>query len=259
MIASDMDGTLLGADGRLSARTVAAIEAATAAGIVVAAATGRSHLSAAPRLVPAVPAMRWAVCSNGATLFDLHADAVVGHNPIADHHLAHMAEVWDRLSDIGLGWEDVDGFGADPIFDAKYPSPDGPAEPSRNYRPPATGVLKILVSHDTMTGPALLELVRGHIPDELEVATSGAPFVEITAAGVNKAYGLSQLSSQLGITADETMVFGDNNNDLAMFAWAGRAVAMGNATTEVRAIAHEVADHHANDGVAKVIEALLRG
>ena len=84
LIASDLDGTLLDATGRLAPRTLAAIEAAHDAGIVFAAATGRSQLTAAPRLLPAVPWMRWAICSNGSSLYDLHEQQVIARYPIGD-------------------------------------------------------------------------------------------------------------------------------------------------------------------------------
>ncbi len=259
LIASDLDGTLLDATGHLSSRTIAAIHAATSAGIVFVAATGRSHLTAAPRLAPALPAIRWAVCSNGATVFDLHEQTVVAQNLITEDHLADLADVWDRFEDIGLGWEAGDGFGADQVFQARHPYADGLADAPTERRPPSNGVVKILVSHGHLTGSELIDHVRALVPSELEVASSGAPFVEITAEGVNKAYGLAQLTNRLGIDPAESMVFGDNNNDLAMFAWAVRAVAVANATVEALAAAHEITDHHDADGVAVTIEALLRG
>jgi Cof subfamily protein (haloacid dehalogenase superfamily) len=256
LIASDLDGTLLAANGQLSARTLGAIEAAAKAGIVFAAATGRSHISAAPRLAPASPFMRWAICSNGASLYDLHEHRVVAQHVIADHHLTELHSLWDS-ADFALGWEDIDGFGADEAYQRRFPH--GLADIVPRDRPPASGVLKILVSHATLTGRTLLDHVRAAMPAALEVATSGAPFVEITGAGVNKAYGVSTLADQLGIDASETLVFGDNNNDLPMFAWAGRAVAMANATQEVQQAATAVTSHHDDDGVARAVEALLAG
>jgi Cof subfamily protein (haloacid dehalogenase superfamily) len=256
LIASDLDGTLLAADGQLSARTLAAIDAAVAAGIVFAAATGRSHISAAPRLTPASPSMRWAICSNGASLFDLHEQRVVAQHVIADHHLAELGDVWDRTDEFALGWEGIDGFGADATYRLRHPH--GLTDIPVMARPPASGVLKILVSHTKLRGLALIDHVRSVIPPELEVASSGAPFVEITGAGVNKAHGVATLAAQLGIDAANTMVFGDNNNDLPMFAWAGRAVAMANASDEAREAATETTTHrHEDDGVARTVEALL--
>ncbi|HEX2918111.1 MAG TPA: HAD family hydrolase, partial [Edaphobacter sp.] len=43
MIAVDIDGTLLGADGQVSARNLAALKAAEQAGVEIAIATGRRH------------------------------------------------------------------------------------------------------------------------------------------------------------------------------------------------------------------------
>jgi hydroxymethylpyrimidine pyrophosphatase-like HAD family hydrolase len=234
LIASDLDGTLLSAKGQLSERTIEAIEAASSAGIVFAAATGRSHISAAPRLAPASPAMRWAICSNGASLYDLHEQCVVARHPIAEHHMIELHDVWNRVGEFALGWEAAHGFGADEVYRARFPH----------------GLLDI-------TGMALLDYVRSLVPTGLEVASSGAPFVEITGAGVNKAHGVSQLAAQLGIDASATMVFGDNNNDLSMFAWAGHAVAMANATDEVHRSSTATTAHHDEDGVAQAVEALL--
>ena len=50
MIAVDMDGTLLGADGQVSARNLAALKAAEAAGVEVVVATGRRHCYAMRQL-----------------------------------------------------------------------------------------------------------------------------------------------------------------------------------------------------------------
>lgn len=83
-------------------------------------------------------------------------------------------------------------------------------------------MLKILVSHADLTGLALIDRVRSFVPHGIEVASSGAPFVEITGAGVNKALGVSMLAGALGIAA-----------------------------------ADGVTGHHHDDGVAQAVERLL--
>ena len=55
------------------------------------------------------------------------------------------------------------------------------------------------------------------------------------------------------------MTFGDNVNDVEMLSWAGRGVAIGNATPEALAAADEVTLTNDQDGVALVIEQLLSG
>ena len=90
-----------------------------------------------------------------------------------------------------------------------------------------------------------------------EITTSGAPFVEITALGSNKASGLEKTTALLGFKAADTIVFGDNHNDLSMFRWAGHAVAMGNALDTVKAEAHAVTLANTEHGVAHYLEKLL--
>ena len=89
------------------------------------------------------------------------------------------------------------------------------------------------------------------------VTTSGAPFVELTPAGADKGAALARLAAELRIDASEVVAFGDNHNDLTMLRWAGRAVAMGNAVEAAKEAADEVTAHHADDGVALVVEAIL--
>lgn len=256
MIATDLDGTLLGSDHQFSARTMQAIGAASAAGIVVVPATGRSHMTAVP-LLRSMPAIRWAVCSNGASLYDIAADRVADHHLIDDDDLVALGHAVRQIDGAAIAWEGVDTFGADASFRARYPISDGWVLSSGSDRLPTSGVIKLLVSHDTLADRALVALLAPRISIDVEVSTSGAPFVEITGAGIDKSFGLQVLAERLEIDAADVVAFGDNHNDLPMLRWAGHSVAMGNALDEVKAQTDEVTDHHADDGVAKVIERIL--
>ncbi|WP_331715508.1 HAD-IIB family hydrolase [Tessaracoccus coleopterorum] len=88
------------------------------------------------------------------------------------------------------------------------------------------------------------------------MSTSGAPFLEVAAGGVNKATGLEKLCGRLGIDRSEVIAFGDNNNDVEMLGWVGHGVAMGNALPEVAGLADEVTLSNDEDGVALVVERL---
>ncbi|MHB1432205.1 MAG: HAD family hydrolase, partial [Streptosporangiaceae bacterium] len=61
-----------------------------------------------------------------------------------------------------------------------------------------------------------------------------------------------------GIDAAEVIAFGDMPNDITMLRWAGIGHAVANAHPLVLAAADRVIGHHAEDGVAEAIEALLR-
>ena len=58
----------------------------------------------------------------------------------------------------------------------------------------------------------------------------------------------------LGITKDETMAFGDFNNDIEMLKCAKYSFAMQNATEQVKEYANYIADTNNNYGVVKAIK-----
>ncbi|MEI2723503.1 MAG: HAD hydrolase family protein [Verrucomicrobiota bacterium] len=102
-----------------------------------------------------------------------------------------------------------------------------------------------------------LRLLPPLLGPDLAVSHMGADAVEVAPAGVDKGVGLRWLCAHLGIAGGDVLAFGDEVNDLPMFAFAGRRVAVANASPAVRDAADEVAPSNADDGVAEVIERLL--
>ncbi|PWQ83351.1 haloacid dehalogenase, partial [Stenotrophomonas maltophilia] len=74
----------------------------------------------------------------------------------------------------------------------------------------------------------------------VELTHSGAPYMEMAAAGVSKASALAQLCAIDGIDASEVAAAGDAFNDVAMLTWAGTALAPANARTEVIELADRI-------------------
>jgi hypothetical protein len=71
---------------------------------------------------------------------------------------------------------------------------------------------------------------------------------------VQKASSLQVLLSLLGKDESSLMVIGDGYNDLPMFDIAALAVAMDNASDEVKSHAHVITDSNEHDGVALALE-----
>jgi Cof subfamily protein (haloacid dehalogenase superfamily) len=261
LVATDLDGTLLGADGAVSARARAALAAASAAGIHVVAATGRSHWTARPK-VAGVDAIEWAVCSNGAVVYDLLGGCVDWHIAIDDAiATATVAALRAAMPEAAFGWETTVARGFEEPFVARRPSSDGinlladlPVAPLPD---PLVNVLKLLINHPVLRHDALLAEVIAAAPPGVTPSTSSASFVEITGEGVDKAVGLALLCDRLGVESSEVLAFGDHRNDVAMLTWAGRGVAMANAHPEAQAAADDHAGDHTEDGVAAYLEELL--
>ncbi|HEU5036193.1 MAG TPA: HAD family hydrolase [Nocardioides sp.] len=75
-------------------------------------------------------------------------------------------------------------------------------------------------------------------------------WLDLAPVGVSKASGLQYVAEQLGLTSDDALAVGDGRNDLEMFAWARRGVAMGQAIEEVLAAADDVTGSVYEDGLA---------
>lgn len=256
LVASDLDGTLLGPDGRLSKRTIAAVEAATDAGITVAAATGRSWRSALDRIAPAP--IRYVVCSNGGLVYDTHVGDVVHHRPFAGALALSVVEAV-RLAHpgAGCGWETAHGFDFDEAFLAECPTVDevGMGEPVGPIGAD-TDVTKVFVCIPGFESARLQDAVRAVLPSGAQASASAMRFVEATAPGVDKGSTVAWLAAHLGVAQPDVMAMGDQLNDVSMLTWAGRSVAMGNAHEHTMATADHVTLTNAEDGAAIAIEDL---
>jgi Cof subfamily protein (haloacid dehalogenase superfamily) len=256
LVATDLDGTLFAPGYVVTARTRAAISATVASGIPVVVATGRSQWTAEPLLL-GVAGLDLVVCSNGASRYSLLDRRSLLDHPIAprvvDDILRTLAEV---LPGCVFGWETAAGLEHEAGFHDPPHLDPRPTSPPLHQRGRGAAIRKLLVAHPELTAHALLEEVRPRLPGGCVAACSGAPFVEVTGEGVDKAFGIRAVCADLGVDAASVLAFGDNDNDIALLRWAGRSVAMGNARPEVKAVAGEVTTACDADGVAAVLETL---
>jgi 3-deoxy-D-manno-octulosonate 8-phosphate phosphatase (KDO 8-P phosphatase) len=81
----------------------------------------------------------------------------------------------------------------------------------------------------------------------------------VRQGSADKAAAFRQLLVQLGLRAEQAAVVGDDLPDLPVLRAAGLAVAVADACTEVRAVAHHVTVAHGGRGaVREVIEMILK-
>jgi Cof subfamily protein (haloacid dehalogenase superfamily) len=259
LIASELDGTLLRSDGALSPRTVAAIGAAQAAGLVVVFVTARP-----PRVVRdlahAAGLTGLVVCANGAMIYDVGADALVHHERL-DAALAR--EFSQRLRTRAPGVVFATEHGHQMNREANFPRLFEDVVDEAAIRIDDVEALceaditKLIVHHPEQDADMLAAWISAEVGARAVVTHSGGPFVEIGVVGVSKASGLARLCADLGIEAAEVAAFGDMPNDVEMLTFAGLGVAMANAHADTLAAADEIAASNDEDGVAQVIERIL--
>jgi Cof subfamily protein (haloacid dehalogenase superfamily) len=95
--------------------------------------------------------------------------------------------------------------------------------------------------------------------EKATIVQSQTYYLDVTALPANKGDGVVALSTTLGVPLTQTAVFGDQANDLPMFARAAVSYAMGQGPEAVRARATHVVAANTADGVAEAIDLVLKG
>ena len=261
LIATDLDGTIVAHYGFISDRTKIAFAAAHAAGIHIYFITGRP--------------IRWmkeikenfnfglGVCGNGALLYDFINEKVLEEWSFSvEAQLETVKRLRQVIPPVSFATEIGENF----LREKKY-------VPRWDIGEDNVGVDLI---EEVITAPALKMLARcsdGEFSsDEMLALASKAlegiatvthsnstdSLLEISAVGVSKGATLSKVAGRLGLTADDCVTFGDNPNDFSMLSWASRSWAMADGHPDLMKYAKFQTDPHQEDGVAKVIEQLLK-
>ncbi|MEV0325032.1 HAD family hydrolase [Micromonospora echinospora] len=261
LVATDIDGTLLGPDRTLSPYTARVLERISTQGTPVVLVTGRP-IRWLQLVYDQLHAPLPAICANGAVVYDPATDEVLRADPLAPELLAEVARrLRAAVPGVSLAVEVVDS--RQMRHEAHFPL-TWDADP--------TVIRAIETPEELLAAPAVKLLARAGVQDPdrftsvvaealagLAEAThsSRSGLVEISASGVTKAAGLAWYCARQGLSARDVLAFGDMPNDVPMLTWAGRAVAVGNAHHAVLAIADEVTAANSEDGVATYLDRIF--
>jgi Cof subfamily protein (haloacid dehalogenase superfamily) len=261
LIASDVDGTLLDPLADLTDRTARVIARVLASGTPFVLVSGRP-----PRWITPVARLAgldegYAVCSNGAVIYDLGTDqvrSVHGLDPMLLHDVIHALQ--EVLPGIRVAAErastaplTIPPF----VSEIGYRNPWGDEERSMASRAEVLGhpATKLLVRHPDLTSDEMAGAAHEVLEAEVDITFSTTHgLIELSAPGVTKAFGLAEVCQRLGIDVGGVVAFGDMPNDVEMLRWAGHGVAMANAHPRAIAAADETAAPNSEDGVAQVLE-----
>ncbi len=266
LIASDVDGTLVGPDELINARTRAVLGAVRDAGTAFVLATGRPPRAVEP-IADQLDFAPLAVCANGAVLFDTATGEVVAARLMQPALLSRIAElVYEYLPGTGFAVERVatgEHDAATPRFVASTGYQHAWLEPDTVEVPDAEVLglpaVKLLVRNPGMTSDQMHARVAPHLDGLADVtyATNNG-LIEFHVPGVSKATGVREAMAHLGIESGARVAaFGDMPNDSAMLRWAGLGIAVANAHPLARAAADLITAANVDDGVAATVERWL--
>ena len=198
-----------------------------------------------------------AICCNGAVLWDLHEQRALDEYALEPAAAARIVgALRERAPGVAFACELAAGAIREPAYVPLWPSPD--MHPRRDALEIVTApVFKLVAQHPELAQLELYELALELCGEEATVTYSGEQLVEISAAGVTKAFALAAHCAELGIRPEEVVAFGDMPNDVPMLKFAGLGVAVANAHPDALAAADEVTASNDEDGVAVVLERFL--
>lgn len=265
LLATDLDGTLVTEDKRVTERTKQAVQAMIRQGGTVVLSSGRPSYGVwyvAKEL--GLPEMGgYILAYNGGELLDCKSGETKFSVRIPPEKIPEIIRLARRYKTAILTYE------------GEYVVTESPDDfyvqgEARNTRMKVKGVpdlssylvfpiVKLMMVGTEEQILRMEPVVREALGPEFSVFRSEAYHLEILPAGIDKGSGLLKTLEYLGISGEETISCGDYDNDIPMNEVAGLGVAMENGCPEIKAKADYITCSNEKDGVAAVIEKFVLG
>lgn len=258
LVVTDLDGTLLDAEGRVPERFWEVWERLRDRGVTLALASGRQHPALREMFGATSDGMVF-ISGNGSHVE--HNGAEVSGNSLPRAVAEDVVRASRRLPggrDRSVVWccantaytDSTNAWfieHAEPIL--------GALEVVDDLLDLRVEPLRLCVfdrGRSARTAPALQRVCLPH-----QVVMTTADWCDVMKAGVNKGAAVHALQRDLGVTPEQTVVFGDYLNDLEMISGAPHSFAMANAHPRIIEAARYIAPPNAAHGVLTVLDELL--
>ena len=281
LIASDMDGTLLNSNHKISKENLDAIKKAEQMGIKFAIATGRMYEDVKP-LLHEYDLKCQCIVLNGGEYIDEEGkvlegiyiereeaseiiDMIIKENIVAEIYTSEglhtvntkeeaLTEVAYRIKAYNpeTSFEDAIKFAEthSHFLDLKY------IKNINEFLDSDIKIGKFVAFYNdeetTLNVKRKLELIG-----KLAISSTFTKNIEINNKDAQKGFILAKVAKKMGIKRDEVMVIGDSFNDYSMFTQFPESFAMGNAVQPIKEAAKYITDTNDNAGVAKAIYRIL--
>lgn len=260
LIAVDVDGTLVNSKGEITERTRDALISATKVGHEVMIVSGRPTYGIREQALALGFDKFGGVLSsyNGGQLYDFKEGKILANHPM-DYDLAMEILELSKSLDLEIMIPHGDLIYTDKADNFYSNRESGmlnmelkevsDIRDSLDFAPN-----KILFAKDpeNLDGPcAKIKEKFGHVTEQVK---SMKFYYEVMPLGLSKGSSIIEACKIFGIDIKDTIVFGDQMNDMSMFEVAGTGVAMANAVDPIKDVADYVTKSNDEDGIAYYLE-----
>ncbi len=273
MIASDIDGTLINNEHKVTDYTREIVQKVRQQGVEFVIATGRNYDSAVEVAAQlGIPNGEMGIVSLNGLRVENPLTGYSEHGRTMTFEECRKFEVIGRKYHMGVLYclEDIIYYHMDDLSFQDYEL--GVDEDRMTFFNDRATTLKINglddIKHIFDEGQEILkmvyiqngdytELVKERVAAEFDedfvLLVVGFGWAEIMHHDVNKGDALVKYAATRGIKPEEILSFGDSDNDLTLIERCGCGVAMANARENLKAIADDIADSNDDNGVANYI------
>ncbi len=264
MCITDLDGTLLGSDRKISELNLETLRELGNQNILRVLATGRSLWSLRRVLKNDVP-FDYVIFATGAGIMDWQTQELIYsanlnsaeilkiytvleahnidymiHHPVPDTHYMHycakqgLADFWERIAYYKAFSQELEHHRIGEIGSATQAM--AIIEGSKEH-----------IYHELVSALKPLTTIRTTSPIDFS-----SLWIEIFASRVSKGQSISYLATSLGVSIDDCMVIGNDYNDEDMLSLCPSSYVTDNAPPDLKA-KHRVVTHHDDNGFAEAV------
>ncbi|MEK4003169.1 Cof-type HAD-IIB family hydrolase [Paenibacillus sp. FSL H3-0333] len=283
LIALDMDGTLLNAEGEISNENKEAILQAQRLGHIVIIATGRAYMDAERQL--RLADLECPVVSLNGAVITLADRTVAASTPLNKKDIIPALRWMNEIPELYYEVYTEDNVYVEldkrvqleklaTLKDTEVPEELAwllQAMVDQQFQQAAVTYVEkmedVWSKEENLIYKTLVFSLNRELLKEASVRFAAIPGLIITASHVNnieinhkeanKGTGVSMLAAHYGIPAEQVAVMGDSYNDLPMFEMAGYKIAMENAAPVLKQTADFITLSHTENGVAAGLRHLL--
>lgn len=262
-IFSDMDGTLLQSNCKISENNVQVIKASQIPFTLVSARSPMEMTETIAKLGLTEPQIAF----NGGLIFQEVNDEL----KVLKEHALKVASINTILSEIVKNFPDVsyslydqDNWFVEKIDEGvEYEAKMGGQTPTLTdfvslLKQAETKIFKImLISFDLQEMKALVENLQQLGLADVNIKQSAESYLEITSHLAEKARGIKYIQDLEDLAESDMAAFGDGYNDLSMLKMVGTPIVMDNALDGVKDYAKHITKDNDHDGVAFGIQKFL--
>lgn len=252
LIISDLDGTLLNNDGKVSEKSKEVLAKIKEKGYEIAIATGRSFHSA-NLIRESIGIEMYLICNNGANIYNKDGSILKRHFiPIK-----LSKKIIDILNKEKISYKAFNGIDVylptyGEIYDEIRKEHNLFFIENSDSIPELEKVL--IIEEDEKKLFEIRDLMLKYFESELEVVISSDDCLDLNMKNCSKKLGVETIATALNIKKDDIMAFGDSGNDYKMLQFVGYPVAMKDSYMSTKGFENITYFTNDENGVADYLE-----